>query len=123
MSRRKIYPLKPWETALKESTRENGYNRMSQTLYKHPAFKALTTSERFIYLVMVNVAAGKEVFSFPRATYVAYGLSHVSVIRAIKKLVQAGFLVIRENNKALRKPNIYQFSYSWKENDTAKKPS
>lgn len=116
--RRKVYPLNYWETALEGVQRErgeNGYSRLSRSLLQHHAFISLTSNERYVYIAMVNVAEGKEVFQFPKAKYEQYGLSKITVVRAVKSLQAAGFIKIRENNRHLRKPNVYQFSREWKE--------
>ena len=118
MSRkRKVIPLNFWETALEGGQSEKGYCRLSASLLQSPAFKSLTSNERCVYIDMVSVAAGKEVFSFPQAVYEHYGLTKITVIRAIKELQAAGFIKIRENNRFQRKPNVYQFTKDWKQHN------
>lgn len=116
MSRkRKVIPLRFWETALEGEQSEKGYIRLSASLLQHPAFKSLTSNEQRVYIAMVSVAAGKEVFEFPQAVYEKHGLTKITVIRAIKKLQAAGFIKILKNNRFQRKPNIYQFTKDWKQ--------
>lgn len=117
MSRkRKVIPLRFWETALEGEQSEKGYCRLSASLLQHPAFKSLTGTERFVYIAMVSVAAGKDKFLFPQAVYEQYGLTKITVIRASKKLQAAGFIKI-ENHRFQRKPNVYQFTKDWKQHN------
>lgn len=108
-------PLSPWATAIREGEPEDSrYIRVGTSLYTHPAFTNLKPSTRFIYHLMIDKAAGKREFPFPRAYYRERGLSESTVRRAIAELKEAGFIELIFSGKLTRQQNQYRFIWNWK---------
>lgn len=115
MRRKRTTPLNSWETAHKGSESEKHYSRYGDSLLDSPKLCKLNGIARLVYLYMVRAAAGKQEFTFAREFYIKRGFSPPSVNRAIKELIEEGFICRKTSGKLTRTPNIYEFISQWKE--------
>ena len=58
-------------------------------------------------------SAGNKSFKFPHAKYRSY-MTKPTFQKAKQELIDKGFIDVIQNNKNLRKANIYAFSDRWK---------
>lgn len=114
MARKKYVPLKFWQTATKGDEKEKQYIRFGNTLLDHPQFCQLSIQGKAVYIYMVRAAGVNQEFTFPYSFYKNRGLSKTTVQKAIKELEKAGFIRVKENGKLTRTPNVYQFTWDWK---------
>ena len=112
MSKRKITPFAPWETT-KPDGKEGRYIRMGDSQMLHPALFSLSHSAFRVYTYMKLESGGNRDFTFPRCKWRKY-LSPGGFQLAIRQLCQAGLVEVLEQNKNLRKANVYRFSEKWK---------
>ena len=75
--------------------------------------RSLSPSAFKIYCYMRLESAGNRSFKFPHAKYRSY-MSKPTFLKAKKELIDKGFIDVVQNNKNLRKANIYAFSDRWK---------
>lgn len=107
------YKLPYWCAGTADSA-EPIFIQIGATLMQHPAFLALSASERWCYQCMVLEAKGKANFQFPRRTAEKYGIPSSTLRRTIDALVNAGFISIVANGRSTRTPSDYRFSVRWK---------
>lgn len=136
-SKKRNHTSKPWL-----------YDRMpvrfipiDESLYKHPAFIALTATQKHVYQCMaMHKSSGDQIrnlykalreyglvedeakrhsdnmddalFVFPGKAMGKYGLDRANTSRVIQGLVDAGF--IKKRYTGHRKETVYQFVYDWK---------
>ena len=112
MSRHKITPFAPWESKA-ENGLEKRYFRMGATLMASEQMRSLSPSAFKIYCYMRIESAGKKQFKFPHSKYRSY-MSKPTFKKAKEELIKKGFIDEIQNNKNLRKANIYAFSDRWK---------
>lgn len=113
MAKTKKTPFPPWQTC-KDSGIEERYIRLGNSQLLHYATQSLSDKAFKIYSYMLLEAGGHKEFTFPRSKYKKIS-SPDAFDRAKKELLQKGFIEEKQNNKNLRKPNIYEFSEKWKE--------
>lgn len=107
------YKLPYWCAGTTDST-EPIFIQMGATLMQHPAFLALTTTDRWCYQCMILEAKGKPTFQFSRCTAAIYGISNSTLRENIKHLINAGFIEIVASGKSNRTRSDYRFSVRWK---------
>lgn len=112
MSRTKKVPFAPWEST-KQSGIEERYIRLGNSQMLHGSFTNLNATAFRIYIYMKLESGGRPEFEFPHSKYRAF-VSKGGFQKALKELVDAGFVEISEKNANLRKPNLYRFSERWK---------
>lgn len=110
MSRSKKVPFREWETT-KENGIEKRYIRIGST--KLARMTELSSSAFKIFVCMCMESAGKESFEFPRSKYKDY-MSSRTFEKVKTELIKKGYIEEIEQNKNLRKPNVYRFVSSWK---------
>lgn len=112
MPRQKKTPFPPWQT-MKENGIEERYIRLGNSQLLHSATMELGDKAFKLYVYMLLESGGKREFTFPRSKY--RKLAGNTVFQNAKEeLLQKGFIVLKQNNANLRKPNIYEFSEEWK---------
>lgn len=107
------YKLPYWCAGTTDST-EPIFIQMGATLMQHPAFLALTTTDRWCYQCMILEAKGKPTFQFSRRTAENYGIANRTLIRNVEALVKAGFIDIEASRRSNRSKTNYRFSVRWK---------
>lgn len=112
MAKSKIKPFPATQSADPNGF-EKHYVRIAGSLLKHPQFYALTHTAREVYIYMVFWASGKHEFTFAYGTYKPI-VSKGGFQKAVKDLVDKGFITIVQPNKNRRIPNVYAFSAAWK---------
>lgn len=76
---------------------------------------SLPANARYLYLCMTMEAGGCRDFTFTRSTAAKYGISSATLVRNLELLKNSGFISCVEQNRNLRKPNVYRFSATWRE--------
>lgn len=109
---KKITPFEPWETQ-KVNGVEKRYFRMGATLMASEPMRSLSPSAFKVYCYMRIESAGNRSFKFPHTKYRFY-MSKPTFQKAKQELIDKGFIDVIQNNKNIRKPNIYAFSERWK---------
>lgn len=99
-SSKPTYKLPYWCAGTADST-EPIFIQMGATLMQHPAFLALTSSDRWCYQCMILEAKGKPDFQFSRRTAENYGIANRTLIRNVEALVKAGFIDVTASGKAI----------------------
>ena len=113
MARSKKTPFPAWQTC-KPTGIEERYIRLGNSQMLHPATMGLSDKAARIYNYMLLEAGGNREFTFPRSKYIR--ISSISAFKNAKdELISKGFIKEKQNNKNLRKPNIYEFSDAWKQ--------
>lgn len=78
-------------------------------------FKTLTSGAQMIYLCMAMEAGEQQEVTFSCSTAQKYGIGKNVLPRAIKELIQAGFIEIADNLSYKQfKPTVYRFIIDWK---------
>lgn len=118
MGRKKV-PLNPWETA-RIAGDDGHYIRLGDSFLESKAVQQLSRSTFFVLLQMIKACAGKRSFTFPRSYFEKHcGLSHITVVRAVKELQARGFIEKQlKERRRLRDPNTYTWSFDWKKNNS-----
>lgn len=112
MSRQKKTPFPPWQT-VKENGIEERYIRLGNSQLLHYAMMELGDKAFRLYVYMLLESGGKIEFTFPRSKYKKLAGNTVFQ-NAKEELMHKGFIVLKQNNANLRKPNVYEFSENWK---------
>lgn len=112
MPRHKVTPFECWETQSATGI-EKRYFRMGATFMASEQTRGLSSSAFKILCYMKIESAGKKQFKFPHAKYRSY-MSKPTFKKAKDELISKGFIDEVQNNKNLRKANIYAFSDRWK---------
>lgn len=112
MGRHKITPFEQWETTNANGV-EKRYFRMGATLMASEQMRSLSPSAFKIYCYMRIESAGNRSFKFPHSKYCSY-MTQPTFGKAKEELIAKGFIDEIQNNKNLRKANIYAFSDRWK---------
>lgn len=112
MPRKNKTPFQSWQTT-KVSGIEDRYIRLGNSQLLHDALMNLGDKAFRIYVYMLLESAGKKEFTFPRSKYKKLAGNTVFQ-NAKEELIKKGFIVLKQNNANLRKPNIYAFSEEWK---------
>ncbi len=112
MPRRKLTPFQPWETKNNDGT-EKRYFRLGASIMASETMRTLSSSAFKVYCYMRIESAGKKSFKFPHTKYRSF-MSKPTFYKARNELIEHGFIDIVQNNKNLRKANIYMFSDRWK---------
>ncbi|MDY5576137.1 MAG: hypothetical protein SPF70_01465 [Lachnospiraceae bacterium] len=112
MAKHKITPFEQWETTKVDGV-EKRYFRMGATLMASEQMRSLSPSAFKIYCYMRLESGGSRSFKFPHAKYRSY-MSKPTFLKAKQELIDKGFIDVVQNNKNLRKSNIYAFSDRWK---------
>lgn len=110
MSRKKITPFKEWETT-KENGVEKRFIRIGST--KLARMTELSPSAFKVLVCMCMESAGNQTFVFPNSKYKDY-MSRNTFLKAKDELVKMGYIEEVENNKNLRRANVYKFTVDWK---------
>lgn len=111
-TRVKRVPFPPWLTRAKDGI-EKRYCRIGATILASDAMRSLSPSAFKIYCYMLIESAGNREFEFPYRKYKDY-MSRPTFTAARDELVKHGFIEIAQNNKNLRKANVYRFTDTWK---------
>lgn len=112
MARQKKTPFAPWQTC-KDTGIEERYIRLGNSQLLHPAMMSLSDKAVRIYTYMLLESGGKREFTFPRSKYIR--ISSISAFKNAKEeLISKGFIIEKQNNKNLRKANVYEFSEDWR---------
>lgn len=112
MGRKSKTPFNFWETT-KENGIEERYIRLGNSQMLHPVYKSLSSSAKEIYSYMKLESGGCVEFEFPVSKYKDL-MSTKTFLKSKAELIEKGFIEEKQNNKNLRKPNIYRFSAEWK---------
>ena len=112
MAKHKITPFEQWETTNANGV-EKRYFRMGATLMASEQMRSLSPSAFKIYCYMRIESAGNRSFKFPNVKYRSF-MSKPTFQKAKKALIDKGFVGVVQNNRNLRKANIYAFSDRWK---------
>ena len=112
MAKHRITPFEQWETK-NDNGVEKRYFRMGATLMASEQMRSLSPSAFKTYCYMRIDSAGKRAFKFPHAKYRDY-MSKPTFTKVKNELIAKGFIDEVQNNKNLRKANIYSFSDRWK---------
>ena len=111
MARQKKTPFAPWQSC-KDNGIEQRYIRLGNSQLLHPAMLGLSDKAKTVYIYMLLESGGKREFTFPRSKYMQ--ISSISAFNNAKtELIEKGFIKEKQNNRNLRKPNIYEFSSEW----------
>ena len=121
MPRKKaISELKPWLSANPDN-KEKRFIQKGNSFLFNSAVQDLTGNAYKLYDCLCMESAGKREFTFTLQTAKKYGRKHNgSLRRYIQELEDKGFIETVENNRSIRKPNVYRFSYAWKGIDSRK---
>ncbi len=111
-SKKMITPFELWETKNPDGV-EKRYFRMGASLMASEAARSLSASAFKILCYMKIESGGNRSFKFPHAKYQDY-MSTPTFIKARDELIEKGFIQTVQNNRNLRKPNIYCFTDGWK---------
>ena len=112
MGRTKKTPFPPWQT-LKQDGIEKRYVRLANTQLCDNVMNKLSNAAFRVYVHMLLESEGKREFTFPASKYEKF-TTKPTFQKAKKELIAAGFIVEKQNNSNLRKPNVYEFSDEWK---------
>lgn len=107
-----ITPFQPWETRNNDG-KEKRYFRLGATLLASQAMLTLSPSAFKVLCYMKIESAGSRKFTYPHAKYRVF-MSKPTFYKARDELIEHGFIDIVQNNKNLRKANVYMFSDRWK---------
>jgi len=110
--RTKKTPFNYWQTTI-DNGYEKRYIRMGNSLMLHPSILGLNPLAYKIYTYMLLECGGKAEFEFPYAKFRKIA-SKDGFQKAVKELVEVGFIDVVQRNANLRKPNLYRFSVRWK---------
>lgn len=88
--------------------------RLYADLLQSQVFQSLSPVEKNLYTAMALVAGENRTFEFTESTAKRFGFSGMALRRGVKSLTDAGFISTLENNRTLRKANLYQFEITWK---------
>lgn len=111
MARTKKTPFAPWQSCKNDGI-EQRYIRLGNSQLLHPSMINLSDKARTVYIYMLLESGGKREFTFPRSKYMQ--ISSISAFKNAKaELIEKGFIKEKQNNKNLRKPNIYEFCEDW----------
>lgn len=113
MAKRKPTPFAPWQSDKPDGI-EKRYIRLGNSQLLHPAMMSLSDKAFRIYVQMLLEAGGSKEFEFPRAKYKKIAGNTVFQ-NAKQELVNKGFIKVKQCNKNLRKPNVYEFSGEWRQ--------
>lgn len=111
---KKAQPPKPWESPTTDPKGAGNFGKVYQALIKWPAFKKLPLSARYLYITMLPSCAGKQSFHFTVDEAEECGNARGTFRRAVKILIQAGFIRIKESGKDRRQATVYEFVNGWK---------
>lgn len=114
MGRNKKNPPLPWESPTSKIEEAGNFGKIYQSLIRCDNFKALPLSARYLYLTMLPSCAGRKTFHFTKDEAVRCGNAAGTFRRAVKILIQAGFIRIKESGYTLRKATIYEFVNDWR---------
>ena len=112
MPRYKKTPFQEWETKNDDGI-ERRYFRMGISIMASESMRSLSPSAFKIYCYMRIESGGKRSFKFPFSKYRSY-TTRPTFEKALKELVDKGFVDVIQRNGNLRKANIYSFSSRWK---------
>lgn len=107
------YKLPPWCSG-SENCMEPIFIQLGARLMQHPAFLALTPSDRWCYQCMLLEAKGKPDFQFSRATAKKYGIAARTLIDNVCRLRKAGFIELIASGRNNQTSSDYSFSIRWK---------
>ncbi|MEY8413593.1 hypothetical protein AALB51_20455 [Lachnospiraceae bacterium 62-26] len=111
MARKKV-PFQAWESRA-DGGYEKRYFRLGATIMASEAMLSLSNSAFRVYCHMRITSGGKRSFTFPYSKYKIF-MTRPTFVKARDELVEKGFVDVVQNNKNLRKANIYCFSERWK---------
>ena len=106
----------PWMSAHPDN-REGRFLQIGNSLLcgEGSRFKTLTSGAQMIYLCMAMEAGEQQEVTFSCSTAQKYGIGKNVLPRAIKELIQAGFIEIADNLSYKQfKPTVYRFIIDWK---------
>lgn len=112
MAQNKKTPFPPWQTD-KPGGIEARYIRLGNSQLVSEAMLKLTHSAHRVYIYMLLESGGKPMFEFPHCKFSKI-VSNGGFQKALAELVEAGFIIVEQNNGNVRKANIYRFSEAWK---------
>ena len=112
MRRSRKTPFPNWQTQ-KVNGIEERYMRLGNSQLTAEAMYSLSHVAFRMYTYMLLESGGKQEFKMPRGKYGKF-MSAGGAYKAIRELVEKGFIEIVEQNKNLRKANVYRFSTRWK---------
>ena len=104
--------IKPWLSA-KNDCQEGRFIQVGNSLLLSKKFGMLGDGAKNMYFCMAMESAGKRSFHFPARAFKKYNIPNASGRRHIKELEKGGFITV-DSGKCVRAPNIYSFSYDWK---------
>lgn len=113
MAGTKKTPFPPWQSAKKDGI-ESRFVRLGNSILIHPAYLELSSSAKVIYIYMLLESGGQKEFTFPLSKYKKI-VTPRTFRTARDELISSGFIIVKQNNQNLRKPNVYEFSGQWKE--------
>lgn len=111
--RRGYTPFAPWESVYPDGN-EKRYIRKGNSLMLHAAMLDLSHPAYRVLDYMKLESGGKPEFEFPHSKFRKI-ISKDGFQRAVRELVDAGFIEVLERNARRNKPNVYRFCSAWKD--------
>ncbi len=112
MGRVKKTPFPDWQTK-KSNGIEERYVRLGNSQLTDENVNLLSHIAFRMYVYMLLESRGRQEFEMPRRKYKKF-MSAGGASKAIRELVERGFIDVVQQNKNLRKANVYRFSCRWK---------
>ena len=109
LRKRHMQPFADWE-AVEE---KDYYVRCAASFLHHPAFLDLTPAARMTLIYMREEAAGEQDFRFPLSCHREF-ISKDGFQKAVKQLVEHGFVEVTGQNKHRKICNDYRLTAAWK---------
>lgn len=104
--------IKPWLSARSDCS-EGRFVQIGNTLLLSKSFQELSTSAQMLYICLAMESGGKPFAKLSRGNAKKYGFSPATYSRAVKQLIQAGFVKIAEDTGRYES-NKFQFINDWK---------
>lgn len=107
--------MQPWQT--REPDGKEQFIRLGFSFLECPEFTDLKKKHpkaALMYIEMLKEAGTRAKFSFTQKQAAeTLGMCKDTYTQSIKYLDEAGLIRVKEHNKNLRKPNVYEFVWNW----------
>lgn len=87
--------------------------RFSKEFISNPKFRNMRERAIMMYLTMAVESEGHVVFTFPASVMKNYGYTRTTAMKAIKDLINAGFIRKVSGGAMCGNPNKYEFIGKW----------
>lgn len=98
----------PWLSA-EPGGKEKSFIQVGLSLFKNEKYKTLTPSTQHLFLCMVFESRGKREFTFPQHKALEYGITPITLRRAVESLIENQIIELKSSGKNTRMANIYSF--------------